>query len=43
MKPAKFAPVGTVPLDEFGPFAVVALALLGLHGFGLLFARYTPW
>jgi Ca-activated chloride channel family protein len=42
-KPAKFAPVGTVPLDEFGPFAIAALALLGLHGFGLLFARYTPW
>jgi Ca-activated chloride channel family protein len=43
MKPAQFAPVGTVPLDEFAPFAVAALALLGLHGFGLLFARYTPW
>jgi Ca-activated chloride channel family protein len=43
MKPARFAPVGTVPLDEFAPFAVVALTLAGLHGIGLLFARYTPW
>jgi Ca-activated chloride channel family protein len=43
MKPARFAPVGTVPLDEFRPFALVALALLSLHGLGLLFARYTPW
>ncbi|MEY3142058.1 MAG: hypothetical protein RLY21_551 [Planctomycetota bacterium] len=43
MKPAKFAQVGTVPLDRFTPFAAVALALLGLHAIGLLFARYTPW
>lgn len=43
MKPAKFAPVGTVPLDEFRPFAIAALGLLALHAIGLLFARYTPW
>ena len=43
MKPARFAPAGTVPLDHFRPFAIVALALAGLHAFGLLFARYTPW
>jgi Ca-activated chloride channel family protein len=43
MKPAQFAQVGTVPLDRFTPFALVALALLGLHAIGLLFARYTPW
>jgi Ca-activated chloride channel family protein len=43
MKPAKFAQVGTVPLDRFTPFALAALALLGLHAAGLLFARYTPW
>lgn len=43
MKPAKFAQVGTVPLDRFGPFAILALALLALHAVGLLFARYTPW
>ncbi|MFM7051330.1 MAG: vWA domain-containing protein [Planctomycetota bacterium] len=43
MKPARFAPVGTVPLDEFAPFALAALALLALHAAGLLFARYTPW
>jgi len=43
MKPARFAPAGTVPLDEFAPFAIAALALAGLHAAGLLFARYTPW
>ena len=43
MKPAKFAQAGTVPLDRFQPFALVALALLGAHAIGLLFARYTPW
>lgn len=43
MKPARFAPAGTVPLDEFRPFALLALALAGLHAAGLLFARYTPW
>jgi len=43
MKPARFAPAGTVPLDEFGPFALALLGLAALHAFGLLFARYTPW
>lgn len=43
MKPARFAPAGTVPLDKFGPFAVVLLTLASLHALGLLFARYTPW
>jgi Ca-activated chloride channel family protein len=43
MKPAKFAQVGTVPLDRFGPLAAVGLALLALHGIGLFVARYTPW
>ncbi|MFZ9881276.1 MAG: vWA domain-containing protein [Phycisphaerales bacterium] len=43
MKPARFAPVGTVPLDEFRPFAIAAVGLLSLHALGLLFARYTPW
>lgn len=43
MKPARFAPAGTVPLDDFAPFAVVALALLGIHLVGLLGARYSPW
>ncbi|MEY3027278.1 MAG: hypothetical protein RL136_950 [Planctomycetota bacterium] len=43
MKPARFAPAGTVPLDAFGPFALAVLALAALHGVGLLFARYTPW
>jgi len=43
MKPARFEPAGTVPLDEFGPFAIAGLVLLGLHGVGLCVARYTPW
>lgn len=43
MRPARFAPSGTVPLDEFPPFAIALLALVGVHGAGLLFARYTPW
>lgn len=43
MKPAKFKPVGTAPLDHFRPFALVALALAGLHALSLLGARYTPW
>ncbi len=43
MKPAKFRSVGTTPMDHFGPFAVAALALAGLHGLGLMGLRYTPW
>lgn len=43
MRPAKFNPQGTVPMDHFRPFALVAIALLGLHMFGLMGLRYTPW
>lgn len=43
MRPAKFNPLGTVPMDHFRPFALVALALVGLHVIGLLGVRYTPW
>ena len=43
MRPAKFAPGGTVPMDFFMPFAVVGLLALGLHTLGLLGLRYTPW
>lgn len=43
MKPAKFKPVGTAPLDHFRPFALSALVLVGLHTLSLLGARYTPW
>lgn len=43
MKPATFRPVGALPLDAFVPFGIAALALLGLHGLGLLGLRYTPW
>jgi Ca-activated chloride channel family protein len=43
MRPAKFAQPGTIPMDHFRPFAIAALALVGLHVLGLLGARYTPW
>jgi Ca-activated chloride channel family protein len=43
MRPARFAPGGTVPMDFFLPFAIVGLVALGLHGLGLLGVRYTPW
>jgi len=43
MKPARFAPAGTVPLDEFGPFAAIALGLLGLGLVSLLGVRHSPW
>ena len=43
MRPAKFKPVGTIPLDHFRPFALAALALCGLQLLGLMGMRYTPW
>lgn len=43
MRKAKLQPAGTSALDHFAPFAIAALALLGLHGIGLLGVRYTPW
>jgi Ca-activated chloride channel family protein len=43
MKPAEFAPAGTVPMDHFWPFALAALCALGVHMVGLLGVRYTPW
>lgn len=43
MRPARYEPAGTVPLDHFKPFAFVGLILLGFHVIGLLGARYTPW
>ncbi len=43
MKPARFASTGTIPMDHVRPFAILALALAGIHTLGLLGARYTPW
>lgn len=43
MRPAKFEPGGTVPMDNFLPFVLVALVALGLHVMGILGLRYTPW
>jgi Ca-activated chloride channel family protein len=43
MRPAKFNPAGTVPMDHFRPFALAGVALLALHVAGLMGLRYTPW
>ncbi len=43
MRPAEFRTLGSVPLDFFRPFALVALGFLALHVLGLLGLRYTPW
>jgi len=43
MKPAQFAPGGTVPMDHYWPFALAALGALSLHGLALLGLRHTPW
>ncbi len=43
MKPARYIPQGTVPMDFFVPFAITGLAFLALHLVGLLGVRYTPW
>lgn len=43
MRPAQFAPGGTVPMDFYLPFAIVGLVAVGLHSLGLAGLRYTPW
>ncbi len=43
MKPARFQPAGAQPMDDFSPFALAVLALVGVHLVGLLGVRYTPW
>ncbi|MFO0894331.1 MAG: vWA domain-containing protein [Phycisphaerales bacterium] len=43
MKPAQFAPGGTIPMPFDAPFALAALGLLGLHLVGLMGIRITPW
>lgn len=43
MKPAKFNSPSAIPMDDFLPFALVALGLVGAHLLGLFGARYTPW
>lgn len=43
MKPARYLPQGTVPMDFFVPFALAGAACLLLHLLGLLGLRYTPW
>jgi Ca-activated chloride channel homolog len=43
MKPARYIPQGTVPLDFFFPFAIAAVGLLVVHVLGLFGMRYTPW
>ena len=43
LRPDRFAPGGTVPMDFFLPFAVLGLVGLGGHLVGLCWGRYTPW
>ena len=43
MRPAEFAPGGTVPMDFYAPFALIGIIALGMHTLGLLGLRYTPW
>ena len=43
LRPDRFAPGGTVPMDFFAPFAVLGLIGLGGHLVGLCWGRYTPW
>lgn len=43
MKPAKFQPSGTVPMDHYAPFALATLGVLALRLIGLLGLRHTPW
>ena len=43
MRPAEFAPGGTVPMDFYAPFALVGIIALAMHTLGLLGLRYTPW
>lgn len=43
MRPAQFQPGGTVPMDHFAPFALVGIALVGLHVLSLTGVRHTPW
>ena len=43
LRPDRFAPGGTVPMDFFMPFAVLSALALGMHVVGLFGGRYTPW
>lgn len=43
MQPAQVRSKRPEPIDFFAPFALVGLALLGLHQLCLLGLRWTPW
>lgn len=43
LRPDRFAPGGTVPMDFLEPFALLGLVGLGGHLVGLCWGRYTPW
>jgi len=43
MRPAKFEPETPIPADNFRPFALAGLSLLGLQLLSLLGIRFTPW
>jgi Ca-activated chloride channel family protein len=43
MNPVRVRPTHPEPIDQFLPWAVAGLALLGAHALCLLGLRYTPW
>jgi Ca-activated chloride channel family protein len=43
MHPSRSRPTQPEPIDNFFPYALAALCLLGLHGLCLLGLRLTPW
>ena len=43
MRPAKFEPETPIPADNFRPFALAGLSLLGLQLLSLFGIRFTPW
>ncbi|MBL9121515.1 MAG: VWA domain-containing protein [Phycisphaerae bacterium] len=43
MRPARYIPLGTVPMDFFLPFALAGAGLLLIHVLALFGLRYTPW
>jgi len=43
MRPAKFEPEAPIPADNFRPFALAGLSLLGLQLLSLFGIRFTPW
>lgn len=43
MQATRLEKISAESLDDFGPFCLAALALLGVHLLALFGLRYTPW